>query len=128
MGDDHDLEARYHGTNEAQIYGPSMPGQSFSPGTLSSNLDPAYVASSHQYPSYNVTPQPTIGLAWNPSRDQGALSKLLGGSSTVVRAGFDIKRFTEPYQYFWNNAANYGKAFFQYFDLVPVSGGGVGTF
>ena len=34
MGDDHDLEARYHGTDEAQMYGPSLPGQSFSPGTF----------------------------------------------------------------------------------------------
>ncbi len=128
MGDDHDLEARYHGTDAAQMYGPSLPGQSFSPGTLSSNLDPAYIASSHQYPSYNVTPQPTIGLAWNPSSDNGLLHSVLGGSSTVIRAGFDIKRFTEPYQYFWNNAANYGKAFFEYFDLQAVAGGGPGTF
>lgn len=128
MGDDHDLTGAYHGTDVSQIYGPSVPGQSFSPGTLSSNLNPAYVASSHQYPSYNVTPQPTIGLAWNPSPDKGPLSKLLGRNSTVIRVGFDIKRFTEPYQYFWNNAANYGKAFFQYFDLVPIAGGGVGTY
>jgi hypothetical protein len=128
MGDNHDLTGRYHGADASQIYGPSLPGQSFSPGTLSSNLDPAYVASSHQYPAYNVTPQPTIGLAWNPSADQGLLNKLLGGGSTVIRAGFDIKRFTEPYQYFWNNASNYGKAFFQAFSLQPYSGGGVGTF
>lgn len=127
-GDDHDLTGRYHGADPAQVYGPSMPGQSFSPGTLSSNLDPAYVASSHQYNGYNVTPQPTIGFAWNPSADTGLGKKLLGGSNTVIRAGFDIKRYTEPYQFFWNNASNYGKAFFQAFALQPVVGGGVGTF
>ena len=55
-------------------------------------------------------------------------TQILGGNNTVIRTGFDIKRFTEPYQYFWNNAANYGKAFFEYFDLQAVAGGGPGTF
>src|SRR5208337_4805421 len=128
MGDDHDLTGAYHGADASEIYGPSPVGQSFSPGTLSSNTNPAFVASSHQYPSYNVTPQPTIGLAWNPASDNDLLHQLLGGSSTVIRAGFDIKRYTEPYQFFWNNASNYGKAFFQAFSLQPAVNGGVGTF
>lgn len=128
VGDDHDLTSRYHGADMSEFYGPSMPGQSFSPGTLSDNLDPAYVAASHQYNGFNKTPQPTIGLAWNPSADQGIWRTLLGGSNTVIRAGFDIKRYTEPYQFFWNNASNYGKAFFQAFALQPIAGGGVGTF
>jgi hypothetical protein len=128
MGDDHDLTDAYHGADATQIYGPSVIGHPFSPGTLSSNTNPAFVASSHQYPSYNVTPQPTIGIAWNPASDNDLLHQLIGGSGTVFRAGFDIKRFTEPYQYFWNNASNYGKAFFQAFALYPANGGGVGTF
>jgi Carboxypeptidase regulatory-like domain len=128
MGDDHDLTSAYHGADAAQIYGVSPIAQSFSPGTLSSNTNPAYVASSHQYPSYNVTPQPTIGLAWNPSSSGGLLNQLLGGSGTVIRAGFDIKRFTEPYQFFWNNASNYGKAFFQAFALNPGTSEAAGSF
>jgi hypothetical protein len=117
-GDDHDLTGAYHAASSpSQIYGPSLPGQSFNPGVLSSNLNPAYVASGHQCDPYKMTPQPTIGVAWNPSRTEGFLGKLLGGGNTVIRAGFDLKRFTEPYQYFWNNAANYGKAFFQGFSL-----------
>ncbi len=127
-GDDHDLTGAYHGAGPVQIYGPSVVGHSFDPGVLSSNLSPAYVASSHQYNGYNRTPQPTIGLAWNPTYSEGFLGKLFGGSNTVIRAGFDIKRFTEPYQYFWNNASNYGKAFFQAFNLQAASGGGAGTF
>jgi hypothetical protein len=127
-GDDHDLTSRYHGADASQFYGPSMLGQSFSPGTLSNNLNPAYAAAEHQYNGFKKTPQPTIGLAWNPLADTGIWRTLLGGSSTVIRAGFDIKRYTEPYQFFWNNASNYGKAFFQAFALQPVSGGGVGTF
>jgi hypothetical protein len=127
-GDDHDLTSRYHGADAAQFYGPSQPGVSFAPGTLSSNLDPQYVAASHQYNGFNVTPQPTIGLAWNPVFDQGIWNKVTGHNNTVIRAGFDIKRYTEPYQFFWNNASNYGKAFFQAFSLQPIAGGGVGTF
>jgi hypothetical protein len=127
-GDDHDLTGAYHGAGPTQIYGPSVVNQSFDPGVLSSNLDPAYVASSHQYNGYNRTPQPTIGLAWNPTYSEGFLGKLFGGSNTVIRAGFDIKRFTEPYQYFWNNASNYGKAFFQSFNLQAANGGAPGTF
>ena len=75
-----------------------------------------------------MTPQPTIGLAWNPAYSEGLLGKLFHGGDTVIRAGFDIKRFTEPYQYFWNNASNHGLAFFQNFSLQPANGGGTGTF
>lgn len=127
-GDDHDLTGAYHGATPDQIYGPSVVGNSFDPGTLSSNLNPAYVASSHQYHGYNVTPQPTIGIAWNPTYSNGLLGALFGGGNTVIRAGYDVKRFTEPYQYFWNNASNYGKAFFQAFNLQAANGGGAGTF
>lgn len=123
-GDDHDLTSAYHGASQAEIFGPST--GLFKPGTLSNNLNPAYVASSHQYNGWNVTPQPTIGLAWNPGGREGFLGKLLGGNSTVIRAGFDIKRFTEPYQYFWNSASNHGLAFFQSFSLQPVACGGGG--
>jgi len=128
MGDNHDLTGRYHATDVTQMYGPSNPGQSFAPGSLSGNLDPVYIAKGHQYPAYNVTPQPTLGLAWNPSPDGGFWQKLLGGNNTVIRTGFDLKRFTEPTQYFWNNASNYGKGFFQLFGLQAVSNGGPGTF
>jgi hypothetical protein len=127
-GDDHDLTGAYHGAGPAQMYGPSVVNQSFDPGVLSSNLDPAYVASSHQYHGYYKTPQPSVGLAWNPTFSDGFLGRLFGGSNTVIRAGFDIKRFTEPYQYFWNNASNYGKAFFQSFNLQAANGGAPGTF
>ncbi len=126
-GDDHDLTSAYHGASISAIYGPSGIGNVFKPGTLTGDMNPAYVASSHQYSPWNVSPQPTIGLAWNPTYSEGLLAKLFGGSSTVIRAGFDIKRFTEPYQYFWNNASNHGLAFFQYFSLEPANGG-TGTF
>ena len=127
-GDDHDLTSAYHGASPSAIYGPSGVGNLFQPGKLSGDMNPAYVASSHQYNSWNVTPQPTIGLAWNPSYSEGFLGKLAGGSSSVVRAGFDVKRFTEPYQYFWNNASNHGMAFFQYYKFAATGTPGPGQF
>lgn len=127
-GDDHDLTSAYHGATQVGMYGPSGIGNVFQPGTLTGVANPTYDANSHQYAPWNVSPQPTIGLAWNPAYSDGVLGKLFGGSSTVIRAGFDIKRFTEPYQYFWNNASNHGLAFFQNFSLVPASGGSTGTF
>jgi len=127
-GDDHDLTNAYHGASLSAMYGPSGIGNVFKPGTLTGDQNPAYVASSHQYAPWNVSPQPTIGLAWNPTYSEGFLGKLFGGSNSVIRAGFDIKRFTEPYQYFWNNATDHGLAFYQYFSLEPANGGGTGTF
>ncbi len=127
-GDDHDLTSAYHGATASGMYGPSGIGNVFKPGTLTGTMNPTYDASSHQYAPWNVSPQPTIGLAWNPAYSSGLLGKLFGGSNTVIRAGFDIKRFTEPYQYFWNNASNHGLAFFQTFSLVPANGGSTGTF
>jgi len=127
-GDDHDLTSAYHGASISAMYGPSGVGNLFKPGTLTGDMNPAYVGSSHQYAPWNVSPQPTIGLAWNPSRSEGLWGKLLGGSNTVIRAGFDIKRFTEPYQYFWNNASNHGLAFFQNFSYTAANGGAPGTF
>jgi hypothetical protein len=126
-GDDHDLTSAYHGATPAEIYGPSGVGNVFKPGTLTGNPNPTYDARSHQYAPWNVSPQPTIGLAWNPEYSEGFLGKLAGGSSTVIRAGFDIKRFTEPQQYFWNNATNHGIAYFQYFSLQPGTGSGTFT-
>ncbi|MFI5073022.1 MAG: carboxypeptidase regulatory-like domain-containing protein, partial [Terriglobales bacterium] len=80
------------------------------------------------YNPWNVSPQPMIGLAWNPNYSDGFLGKLFAGGNTVIRAGFDIKRFTEPYQYFWNNASNHGLAFFQNFSYQAGSGSGPGFF
>ncbi|HKV82438.1 MAG TPA: carboxypeptidase regulatory-like domain-containing protein, partial [Candidatus Sulfotelmatobacter sp.] len=127
-GDNHDLTSAYHGATATDMFGPSGVGNLFKPGTLTGNANPQYVASSHQYHPWNVSPQPMIGLAWNPNYSEGFLGKLFSGGNTVIRAGFDIKRFTEPYQYFWNNASNHGMAFFQNFSYQAGGGSGPGFF
>lgn len=127
-GDDHDLTNAYFGAGPAQIYGPSGIGNVFKPGTLTGNPNPTYVAQGHQYNAWNVTPQPMVGLAWNPNYSSGLLGSLFKNGSTVIRAGFDVKRFTEPYQYFWNSATNHALGYFQPFSLAPGAGTGAGIF
>ncbi len=117
-----DLTGGYHSADNVGIWGPSGVGNIFNPGALTTNpggLNPVYVARHATYQSFDVTPQPAIGLAWNPNKTAGLFGKLLGGNSTVIRAGFSLRRFTEPYQFFWNQASNEGYAFYQSFTLAP---------
>ncbi|MGH9727434.1 MAG: carboxypeptidase regulatory-like domain-containing protein [Candidatus Acidiferrales bacterium] len=128
IGDDHDLAHQYLGTPLSSFYGPSGVDNIFNPGVLVGTNTPVYAAASHQYGSWNVTPQPTIGVAWNPNYSEGLLARLFGNGKTVVRAGFDLKRFTEPNQYFWNFGTNHGTGYFQRFSLTAANSGATGTF
>lgn len=128
IGDDHDLAHQYLGTPLADFYGPSGLNNLFDPGVLIGTNNPAYVVQAHQYGSWDVTPQPQIGVAWNPNYSDGLRGKIFGGGKTVIRAGFDLKRFTEPNQYFWNFGTNHGIGYFQRFNLLPGTSGATGTF
>jgi len=127
-GDDHDLTNTYFGIqSNADIYGPSGNGNLFMPGVLTGNPTGGnVVAQGHQYNPWNISPQPQIGLAWNPQYSEGLLGKLFSGGNTVIRAGFGIRRFTEPYQYFWDTAADYGFGYLQQFNIAP-NASAVGT-
>jgi hypothetical protein len=123
-GDDHDRTGAYHSADPVGIWGPSGVNNIFKPGTLTSDpagLNPSYVGRVHVYKPWNVSPQPSIGLAWNPSYTDGLMGKMFKGGKTVVRAGFALRRFTEPYQFFWNSASNSGYAFYQAFNLSPIT-------
>jgi len=125
-GDDHDLTGAYHSADPVGIWGPSGVDNLFKPGVLTSDpagLNPSYVGRVHVYKPWNVSPQPSIGLAWNPRYTDGLMGKMFSGGKTVVRAGFALRRFTEPYQFFWNSASNSGYAFYQAFNLSPVTPG-----
>ena len=52
----------------------------------------------------------------------------MGGNSTVIRAGFGLRNFTEPYQFFWDEASDYGSFFYQFFNLTANTSGQPGTF
>jgi hypothetical protein len=124
----HDLTGAYHSADLPNVYGPTAPDQIFQPGKLNGVQDPVLSAKVYAYQNYYTTPQPQVGFAWNPRHFSGLLGKLAGGGDTVVRGSFNLRRFTEPQQYYWNAASNYGFAFFQYFSLNPSSSGGTGTF
>ena len=128
VGDQHDLTGAYHSASPGDIYGPSGYGNLFNPGSLSGNMNPVLTANEHAYAPWKVTPQPAFGFSWNPTVSDGPLGALLGGSSTVIRGGFALRRFTEPYQYYWNQASDYGSFFYQNFSLNPNNTGTTGTF
>lgn len=128
VGDDHDLTGAYTSALPADLYGPSGLGNIFKPGTLTGETNPTYVARSHAYNPWNVTPQPAFGFAWNPKGHNGLLGTILGGDGTVLRGGFAIRNVTESNQFFWNDASNFGFNYYNSFSLTPAFGGGVGTF
>jgi hypothetical protein len=123
-GDNHDLTGFYHGSTPATIYGPSGVGNIFQPGKLTTDplgLNPIHQARPHQYNPWNVSPQPAFGVAWSPKSDSGLLKKLTGENALVVRAGYSLRRFTEPSQYFWNAATDYGSFYYQNFNAMASS-------
>ncbi len=128
-GDNYDKTGAYHGATTAQVFGPTAPGDIFKPGVLNGDPNPVLSARAHQYQPWNVSPQPAIGIAWSPKQvGPGFWKKLVGNDELVIRAGYSLRRFTEPQQYFWNNASDYGQFFFQNFNLIANNTGNVGTF
>ncbi len=127
-GDDHDLNGVYHDADLTGLYGPSGVGNLFKPGVLTGPQNPTLDAHAHTYNSWNRAPQPGLGLAWSPHFEGGILRKLAGRDDTVIRASFSIRKFTVPYQYFWDNASNFGTFFYQFFTLTPNNTGAVGTY
>jgi hypothetical protein len=113
----HDLTGGYHNADPTAIFGPSGVNNLFNPGVLNGTMDPQITQRPRPYNSWNVSPQPAFGIAWNPHGGEGWLGKLLGGDRTVIRAGASLKKFTEPQQYFWNQASDGGAFFYQFFNL-----------
>ena len=127
-GAQHDLTGAYHSASPSAIYGPSGIGNLFNPGSLKGDMNPAITASTNPYNPWKVTPQPAVGFAWNPKPSDGAWKSILGEGGTVVRGGFALRRFTEPYQYFWDAATDYGSFYYQFFFLNANNTGQSGTF
>ena len=123
----HDLTGAYHSASPGDIYGPSGLNNLFQPGNLPGNMNPVLTTNARPYDAWLLTPQPAFGFAWNPKIVDGPFRALVG-DGTVIRGGFALRRFTEPGQYFWNNAADYGSFYFQNFFLNPNNTGGAGTF
>ncbi|HEU5457451.1 MAG TPA: TonB-dependent receptor [Terracidiphilus sp.] len=128
VGASKDLTGFYHSADETAIYGPSGVGNLFNPGKLGGDMNPMITAHAQPYAPWKMTPQPALGFAWNPKPSDGILKTLMGGGNTVIRGGLAYRRFTEPYQYFWDYATDYGSFYYQYFFLNPNNTGQAGTF
>lgn len=129
VGSSQDLTGFYHSASVAAIYGPSGIGNLFHPGSLNGDMNPAITSQPEPYKPWKVTPQPAFGFAWNPNvTGDGFWRSVLGGNGSVIRGGFALRRFTEPYQYFWDFATDYGSFYYQYFYLNPNNTGQAGTF
>jgi len=127
-GDDYDLNGAYHNVSKAELYGPSGEGNLFKPGTLTGTMNPVIAARAHAYNSWNVSPQPSLGIAWAPRFENGMLRKVAGREDTVIRSSFSLRRWTVPNQYFWNNASDYGSFFYQFATLRPSTSTGLGLY
>jgi len=127
-GPNHDLTGAYHNADQAAIFGPSGVNNLFSPGVLKGSMTPTIAARPSPYGSWNVAPQPAVGFAWNPRGGDGWMGRMLGGSGTVLRGGISLKKFTEPQQYFWNQASDIGAFYYQSFALNANNNGGPTNF
>jgi hypothetical protein len=125
---DKDLSNLYHSAALASVWGPSGVNNLFNPGSLKGEMDPQVAQISQAYNNWNVSPQPAIGIAWNPKFDGGWLGSLTGGNKTVIRAGYSLRKFTEPQQYVWNQASDYASFYYQSFFLNANTSGATGTF
>jgi Carboxypeptidase regulatory-like domain len=78
----------------------------FNPGSLGGIANPAINQRSHAYKRDWVNPAPHLGLAWNPSFQQGWLGRAFGDRKTVFRGGYSISYYAEGLLNFTNNAGN----------------------
>ncbi len=118
----YDKGGAYHSADLSSLYGPSGIGNLFKPGVLTGNMNPSLDVRPSTWAGWYVTPQPSLGIAWTPKFDDGFLRKLLGNDETVIRTSFSLRRFTVPYQYFWNTASNYGSFFYQFYSTTAQEG------
>ncbi len=124
-----DKSGLYHSADTSSVFGPTAPTDLFKPGALNGNANPTLAVHKQSFDPFHVTPQPAIGLAWNPKETEGWLGKLTGNGLMVIRAGYSLRRFTEPYQYYWNNASDQASFYYQSFAYNGVASPGVlGTF
>jgi hypothetical protein len=112
IGDQHDVKNGYTGPSSTDLFGSSGYLNIFQPGASSGNPNPLYTTSGHKYHSNLVLPQPQIGFAWNPGKQDNWLGKIFGEGKTVIRASYTLKNYTEGGQNFWQAASNSGYNFF----------------
>ena len=123
-----DLNGLYHSATLSSIWGPSGVGNLFKPGTLTGNMNPTIDEIANPYNSWYVTPQPSLGIAWSPKFGNSFLKKIFGEGNTVIRTSFSYRNYTVPYQYFWNNATDYGSFYYQFYTATARNSTAPGSF
>ncbi len=107
------------------LWGPSGTGNIFKPGTLTGNQNPVEGPGAQAYAPTYVHPEPNVGFAWNPQGSPDTLwGKILGNGTTVIRASYTFKNYTEGAQNFWNFGSNNGANFNTYYYANPVAPSG----
>jgi hypothetical protein len=69
-----------------------------------------------------------LGIAWSPKFGDSFLKKFLGDGNTVIRTSFSYRNYTVPYQYFWNNATDYGSFYYQFYTATARNSTAPGSF
>jgi hypothetical protein len=103
QGPMHDVNKITASPDLASLFGPST--KLFTPGSLSGNNNPTVEVGRIPYKTDWLNLAPNLGFAWNPTRTEGWLGKLLGGSKTVIRGSYGMIVYDEGTQFF---AANLG--------------------
>jgi hypothetical protein len=92
----------------ASLFGPST--KLFTPGALSGNNNPTVQVGRVPYGTDWKNFPPNVGVAWNPTRTEGKLGRILGGNRTVFRASYGLIVYDEGTQFFAQNLGpNAGK-------------------
>lgn len=87
----------YAGTNAPML---------FHPGSLGGIQDPAIYQRSKAYNADYMNPAPHIGIAWNPSFQNGVLGGLFGDRKTVFRMGYSLNYYSEGLLNFTDEAGS----------------------
>jgi hypothetical protein len=115
----------FTGPTFANLLGPSS--ALFQPGVLNGVANPQITLRPQPYNGDYKQPAPRFGFAWNPDFENGFLSKLAGGSKTVIRGGYAINRYDEgtiP----WENVATGGLSSESFFCYQGAQCGNGGVF
>ncbi len=68
-------------------------------------------------------------MNWSPRPDKGtAWARIFGDNATSIRAGFGLRNFTQPYQFYWDAASAQALLYYQTFALTGNTSGAPGTF
>jgi len=122
VGDDYNKGGFYTSARSvADIWGPTPIGAQFQPGKLGGVDVPTFQAAEHKYNTMWKNPQPAIGIAWNPSADNGLLGKLLGRNKTVIRTGYSLRNYQDGAQNIWAFGTDGGGFFYQSGSYNPDS-------